>query len=226
MRKSTRQEFAASASAARSCSDLSLPAGVVSKVWVWTWPCRVTEVAKAFFLAAFVGWRDPDDLSHARLPLGLRLSVCEPLQHSLSRAESSLLLCLSIAAVEGGGRASAPPAKQGRLLGTVVLLAGLHERHDDTQPAPRPQGGGHVAPSSQRAQTLRDPSSPSAPSGLPPPRVTPSAHRPRAPSVGCPGPAADAPWGHRCPPHPRSQSAPLRLLLPRRRFHPLWGAPG
>lgn len=88
---------------------------------------------KDIFLAAFVGLRDPHDLSHARPPLGLHLSGSEHLEHSLSRAASSGLLCLS----EAFGRASAPPAKQGWPLGTSVPLlgdpAGLQTRHNAAQ---------------------------------------------------------------------------------------------
>lgn len=110
--------------------------------------------AKDFFSSCLCGMRAPDDLSHACLPLGLRLSICErqALQHSLSRAESSVLLCLSIEAAEGFGRVSVPPAKPGWPLGTSVPLVGeqaeLHKRHETqlahqaphVHPDPRAEG--------------------------------------------------------------------------------------
>lgn len=192
---------------------------------------------KDFFSSCLCGMRDPDDLSHACLPLRLHLSICEhqALHHSLSRAKSSVLLCLSIEAVEGFRRASLPPTKQGQLLGTSVLLvgeqAGLHKQHE-TQPAwqaprmhPNPQDGGHVDPSLQGDRRCRIPGScmPHLGSHRP---VTPSTHLPRGPSVPCPGSAADIPGEHGCPPSPCSQPAPLRLLLPPLHFHLLLAPPG
>lgn len=129
--RKAHEEFAISHSTAWSCSDLSLPAQDITKV-IWTWPCHVMGGSSSSKTVLQLSSRDETQLT-SPVP-GSRCGCAEhqALQHSLSRAESSVLFCPSI---DGFVSASAPPAKPGQPLGPLVQLSGerpgLLMRHNE-----------------------------------------------------------------------------------------------